>query len=311
MRVCFFYFDNSNLLTLLQTSPVRLSLPIPPRSLLPARSPVIFAPLPHMTHSSSPLQPWATLQLTWTSILLASQLWQVARQMTTLEVSNLGRYGFMGGRGGASLSGQMGHRHQHHNSAVLPGVDTEDTSLVTEAGAAAGGAVAPPPPGCVRGLRERLPHEPPRLRPLHEGQGRRRARAGRQSEQPVSTRASSRTAGTSGRQGASSASSTRSCTTFPWKVSARQSGGASRRTRKMACARARGHARACSWDSGSAALGAVVAGTSRSARHSPADAISFTLGLVYLCLFSGFLRIRDTCVSSSSSHHTAWTCTFL
>ncbi len=61
--------------------------------------------------------------------------------MTTLEVSNLGRYGFMGGRGGASLSGQMGHRHQHHNSAVLPGVDTEDTSLVTEAGAAAGGAV--------------------------------------------------------------------------------------------------------------------------------------------------------------------------
>ncbi|KZT21326.1 hypothetical protein NEOLEDRAFT_763733 [Neolentinus lepideus HHB14362 ss-1] len=33
--------------------------------------------------------------------------------MTTFEVSNLGRYGFMGGRGGASLSGQMGHRHQH------------------------------------------------------------------------------------------------------------------------------------------------------------------------------------------------------
>ena len=31
--------------------------------------------------------------------------------MTTFEVSNLGRYGFMGGRGGASLSAQMGHRH--------------------------------------------------------------------------------------------------------------------------------------------------------------------------------------------------------
>ncbi|KAF9033131.1 DHHC palmitoyltransferase-domain-containing protein [Panaeolus papilionaceus] len=73
---------------------------------------------------------WATLQLTWTSVLLASQLWQVARQMTTLEVSNLGRYGFMGGRGGASLSGQMGHRHQHRHDSVLPGVDTEDTSLV-------------------------------------------------------------------------------------------------------------------------------------------------------------------------------------
>ncbi|PPR00301.1 hypothetical protein CVT24_004591 [Panaeolus cyanescens] len=73
---------------------------------------------------------WATLQLTWTSVLLASQLWQVARQMTTLEVSNLGRYGFMGGRGGASLSGQMGHRHTQRHDSVLPGVDTEDTALV-------------------------------------------------------------------------------------------------------------------------------------------------------------------------------------
>ncbi|KAJ7602111.1 DHHC palmitoyltransferase-domain-containing protein [Mycena polygramma] len=62
---------------------------------------------------------WATLQLSWTSVLLASQLWQIARQMTTLEVSNLGRYGFMGGRGGVSLggAGQMGHRHTHGSSA--------------------------------------------------------------------------------------------------------------------------------------------------------------------------------------------------
>ncbi|KAJ7270610.1 hypothetical protein B0H12DRAFT_773443 [Mycena haematopus] len=60
---------------------------------------------------------WATLQLSWTSVLLASQLWQIARQMTTLEVSNLGRYGFMGGRGGASLNGQMGHRHTHAHGA--------------------------------------------------------------------------------------------------------------------------------------------------------------------------------------------------
>ncbi|KAF7369783.1 Palmitoyltransferase [Mycena venus] len=67
---------------------------------------------------------WATLQLSWTSILLASQLWQIARQMTTLEVSNLGRYGFMGGRGGASLNGQMGHRHSHQAAApVVEGVD--------------------------------------------------------------------------------------------------------------------------------------------------------------------------------------------
>jgi hypothetical protein len=63
---------------------------------------------------------WATLQLSWTIILLASQLWQVSRQMTTLEVSNLGRYGFMGGRG-ASMSGQMGALQQ---AGGVSGVDT-------------------------------------------------------------------------------------------------------------------------------------------------------------------------------------------
>jgi hypothetical protein len=61
--------------------------------------------------------------------------------MTTLEVSNLGRYGFMGGRGGASLSGQMGHRHQRAQDSVLPGVDTEDTALVNDAGSTASGVV--------------------------------------------------------------------------------------------------------------------------------------------------------------------------
>lgn len=56
--------------------------------------------------------------------------------MTTLEVSNLGRYGFMGGRGGASMNGQMGHRHQHrHSGSTVPGVDTEDTALVGSDGA--------------------------------------------------------------------------------------------------------------------------------------------------------------------------------
>lgn len=55
---------------------------------------------------------WATIQLTWTSILAVSQLWQVSRQMTTLEVSNLGRYGFMGGRGGSSLRDQTGAMRQ-------------------------------------------------------------------------------------------------------------------------------------------------------------------------------------------------------
>lgn len=83
---------------------------------------------------------WATLQLLWTIVLLTSQLWQVARQMTSLEVSNLGRYGFMGGRGGASLSGQMSHHHQHgrrHDSdnedASLAGNDASSTSSGTGA----------------------------------------------------------------------------------------------------------------------------------------------------------------------------------
>ncbi|KAI0341166.1 zf-DHHC-domain-containing protein [Trametopsis cervina] len=56
---------------------------------------------------------WSTVQLSWTLILLATQLWQVARQMTTLEVSNLGRYGWMGGRGGGSMHAQQGHSHSH------------------------------------------------------------------------------------------------------------------------------------------------------------------------------------------------------
>ncbi|WVO16059.1 palmitoyltransferase AKR1 [Cryptococcus depauperatus] len=51
---------------------------------------------------------WATLQLTWTFVLAISHLWQISRQMTTFEVSNLGRYGFMGGRGGQSLRDQSG-----------------------------------------------------------------------------------------------------------------------------------------------------------------------------------------------------------
>ncbi|BGP43424.1 palmitoyltransferase akr1 [Rhodotorula kratochvilovae] len=51
---------------------------------------------------------WASLQLTWTIILLAAQLWQVARQLTTLEQSNLGRYGYMGGKPGVSGAAQQG-----------------------------------------------------------------------------------------------------------------------------------------------------------------------------------------------------------
>lgn len=66
---------------------------------------------------------WATLQLTWTIVLLAGQLFQIARQMTTLEVSNLGRYGFMGGRAGSSMAMQQGHQHQPAQDGVSPEED--------------------------------------------------------------------------------------------------------------------------------------------------------------------------------------------
>ncbi|KAG2117174.1 uncharacterized protein F5147DRAFT_604664 [Suillus discolor] len=61
---------------------------------------------------------WSALQLTWTSVLLVTQYWQVTKQLTTFEVSNIGRFGFMGGRGtlaaGSGGGGvQMGHRHHH------------------------------------------------------------------------------------------------------------------------------------------------------------------------------------------------------
>ncbi|KAH9969403.1 hypothetical protein BGW80DRAFT_1461693 [Lactifluus volemus] len=63
---------------------------------------------------------WSTLQLIWTIVLLVSQLVQIAHQMTTLEVSNFGRYGYMGAREDA-LSGDStsagahvhGHGHRH------------------------------------------------------------------------------------------------------------------------------------------------------------------------------------------------------
>ncbi|KDE03687.1 hypothetical protein MVLG_05818 [Microbotryum lychnidis-dioicae p1A1 Lamole] len=51
---------------------------------------------------------WSGLQLTWTSILLVAQLWQVVRQMTSLEVSNVGRHGYMGGKPGVSIAAQQG-----------------------------------------------------------------------------------------------------------------------------------------------------------------------------------------------------------
>lgn len=85
---------------------------------------------------------WATLQLTWTSVLALSHLWQITRQMTTFEVSNLGRFGFMGGRGGTSLRDQSG---AVGNTVFRPmpetGADGEMVDLST----------LPPPPGGAGG----------------------------------------------------------------------------------------------------------------------------------------------------------------
>jgi len=102
------------------TNPTNISPSCP----LPAELCAITATDPFLVSVAA----WSTLQLSWTIVLLASQMWQIARQMTTLEVSNLGRYGFMGGRGGASLSGQMGHQNQHRHASVSPDPD-DGTSL--------------------------------------------------------------------------------------------------------------------------------------------------------------------------------------
>ncbi|KAK4330562.1 Palmitoyltransferase AKR1 [Rhodotorula toruloides] len=51
---------------------------------------------------------WSLLQLTWTIILLSAQIWQVARQMTTLEVANVSRFGYLGGKPGVSAASQQG-----------------------------------------------------------------------------------------------------------------------------------------------------------------------------------------------------------
>lgn len=100
------------------------TIPIPPESFqsacpLPGSLCAVTATDPFLTSVVA----WATLQLSWTLILLASQLWQVSRQMTTFEVSNLGRYGFMGGRAGSAglLASQMGHAHHHGHSPAAEG----------------------------------------------------------------------------------------------------------------------------------------------------------------------------------------------
>ena len=74
---------------------------------------------------------WACLQLTWTVILLGAQLWQVARQMTTLEVSNVGRYGYMGGKPSMTAASQFGaiDKFQTRSGSSTPSSGDDPVSL--------------------------------------------------------------------------------------------------------------------------------------------------------------------------------------
>ncbi|KIK98273.1 hypothetical protein PAXRUDRAFT_702258 [Paxillus rubicundulus Ve08.2h10] len=109
---------------------------IPPEPIPDDCSPILCGPASIDSFLLS-VSLWSTLQLTWTFVLLVTQYWQVARQLTTFEVSNLGRFGFMGGRGGlAAGSGgaglQMGHRHRHQHT---PSADRADEDSEAEGGA--------------------------------------------------------------------------------------------------------------------------------------------------------------------------------
>ncbi|WWC57688.1 uncharacterized protein I303_100222 [Kwoniella dejecticola CBS 10117] len=101
---------------------------------------------------------WATLQLTWTIVLGVSHLWQVGKQMTTFEVSNLGRFGYMGGRGGSSLRDQSGALKVSQGlsigAAPFPGGASEEAEGLPEAspdGTSTFPPPSPPPSGSADG----------------------------------------------------------------------------------------------------------------------------------------------------------------
>jgi len=70
--------------------------------------------------------------------------------MTTFEVSNLGRYGFMGGRGGQSLRDQSGAMRQAGTIGAGTGMSGAlENGVPSEVGGTVGGdgnLVLPPPP---------------------------------------------------------------------------------------------------------------------------------------------------------------------
>ncbi|WFC99574.1 protein S-acyltransferase [Malassezia yamatoensis] len=65
---------------------------------------------------------WIFVINLWLLILLGMQLAQIARQLTTFEASNVGRYGFMGGRGDTNMTTQNGFIEQQAERMIQAGV---------------------------------------------------------------------------------------------------------------------------------------------------------------------------------------------
>ncbi|GAA6037584.1 hypothetical protein JCM8097_006126 [Rhodosporidiobolus ruineniae] len=116
---------------------------------------------------------WAALQLSWTAVLLGAQVWQVCRQLTTLEVSNLSRWGYMGGRPGVSGRSQFGYAARFdpsgasssasqaaRHAANLPGGAGDGSPLAFDDPSSLAHAPAPsdsPPPGTASSGRRAKP----------------------------------------------------------------------------------------------------------------------------------------------------------
>lgn len=96
---------------------------------------------------------WATIQISWTVIVLASHLYQITRNITTYELSNLGRYGHMGPRG-ISAAAQEGFMAEHVHATSQNG-DSASGSTTPGAG---GGHVHGP--ACNHGRGHTHTHNP-------------------------------------------------------------------------------------------------------------------------------------------------------
>lgn len=85
------------------------------------------------------LAAWDCLQMTWVTMLVLVQSWQIARATTTQEVVNLRRHGFMGGSGVGSLSSSSPSGHARrvpattHLASVVAGGSTDPATVSLDA----------------------------------------------------------------------------------------------------------------------------------------------------------------------------------